>query len=346
MDRSNNTLMHQAEMAFGAHPWGIQVYQLDASGQAPRLLYANAAADRLLGAEGQAAQGLPLGRALPGEPGLAEVCLQALRKHRSGPLEELLWRDAEGSPRWLALTVFPCLGGCLGLMLEDATRRRAAQAAQEATARDLSAEVEQRRRSEQRLSQITAEWTAVFDSLPELVSVVDADFRLRRVNRALAEFVGCTAQELIGRKCHEVMHGRDEPWEGCPHTACLAAGHSVTRLVEDPAIGRPLMVTCSPHQHLPGHAGCSVHVARDVSEQRAAEAEREALIRDLQEALAKVHLLSGLIPICAWCKKVRDDSGYWEQLESYFRKHSHAEFSHGVCPDCAKAIQEDHRSER
>lgn len=66
--------------------------------------------------------------------------------------------------------------------------------------------------------------------------------------------------------------------------------------------------------------------------------ERETLIDDLQAALAKVKLLSGFIPICASCKKIRDDKGYWQQIEAYIRDHSEAEFSHGICPDCAKKL--------
>jgi hypothetical protein len=59
---------------------------------------------------------------------------------------------------------------------------------------------------------------------------------------------------------------------------------------------------------------------------------------DLEEALGKVNQLSGLLPICSGCKKVRDDQGYWEQVESYIVRHSDAQFSHGICPDCADKI--------
>ncbi len=67
-------------------------------------------------------------------------------------------------------------------------------------------------------------------------------------------------------------------------------------------------------------------------------AEREKLIADLQGALSKVKLLSGFLPICASCKKIRNDKGYWTQVEEYIRDHSEAEFSHGLCPECAKRI--------
>jgi len=71
-------------------------------------------------------------------------------------------------------------------------------------------------------------------------------------------------------------------------------------------------------------------------ERKQAEVERENLIVELQEAVAKINKLNGLLPICAHCKKIRDDKGYWNQLEAYIREHSEAEFSHSICPDCAQ----------
>jgi C4-dicarboxylate-specific signal transduction histidine kinase len=57
---------------------------------------------------------------------------------------------------------------------------------------------------------------------------------------------------------------------------------------------------------------------------------------DLKKALDDINTLKGIVPICSHCKKIRDDKGYWNQLEVYVQKHSDAEFSHGICPDCAK----------
>jgi hypothetical protein len=64
--------------------------------------------------------------------------------------------------------------------------------------------------------------------------------------------------------------------------------------------------------------------------------EQKALIARLQDAIANIKTLKGMLPICASCKKVRDDKGYWKQIEVYVRDHSDAEFSHGLCPDCAQ----------
>jgi CheY-like chemotaxis protein len=66
------------------------------------------------------------------------------------------------------------------------------------------------------------------------------------------------------------------------------------------------------------------------------EFEKTHLLLKLQDALAKIKTLSGLLPICSSCKKVRDDKGYWNQIELYLRKHSDVEFTHSLCPECAK----------
>ncbi len=67
--------------------------------------------------------------------------------------------------------------------------------------------------------------------------------------------------------------------------------------------------------------------------------ERNKLIRELQDALAKVKKLSGMIPICAWCRKIRDDKGYWDQVEAYIESRSNATFTHGICPECAAKVR-------
>ena len=79
-------------------------------------------------------------------------------------------------------------------------------------------------------------------------------------------------------------------------------------------------------------------IIRDISERKAAEAERERLIGELQEALARVKTLSGLLPMCASCRKIRDKQGAWHNLESYIRQHTEADFSHGICPECRRRL--------
>jgi PAS domain S-box-containing protein len=74
----------------------------------------------------------------------------------------------------------------------------------------------------------------------------------------------------------------------------------------------------------------------DITERKQAEAEREKTIQELQSAIEQIKTLKGLVPICAWCKKIRNDKGYWEQVEAYVSRYTEAQFSHGICPDCVK----------
>ena len=82
-------------------------------------------------------------------------------------------------------------------------------------------------------------------------------------------------------------------------------------------------------------------IIRDITPRKQFEIEREKLIKKLEKALSKVKTLSGLLPICSSCKKIRDDKGYWNQIDEYIRDHSEAEFSHGICPECAEKLYPD-----
>ena len=79
----------------------------------------------------------------------------------------------------------------------------------------------------------------------------------------------------------------------------------------------------------------------EMEERKRAQNEKDNLIVELKDALHKVKTLSGLLPICASCKKIRDDKGYWNQIESYIQDHSGAEFTHGMCPECLKKLYPD-----
>ena len=82
-------------------------------------------------------------------------------------------------------------------------------------------------------------------------------------------------------------------------------------------------------------------IARDITALKQAEEEREKLHSKLQAAFDNIKTLKGLLPICANCKKIRDDKGYWNQIEAYIRDRSEAEFSHSICPGCAKKLYSD-----
>ncbi len=88
-------------------------------------------------------------------------------------------------------------------------------------------------------------------------------------------------------------------------------------------------------------AAIALQNSRNLDERIKAEKQREKVIDELKAALAEVKQLSGLLPICSHCKKIRDDEGYWNQIESYITKHSDAKFSHGICQECLKKYYPD-----
>ncbi len=95
---------------------------------------------------------------------------------------------------------------------------------------------------------------------------------------------------------------------------------------------RVLAITISPFSE-----GAMI-VTRDITVEKEAEQERINLIRDLQKALMEIETLRELLPICASCKRIRDDGGYWQEVEEYFQQRDHLDFSHTMCPECAERM--------
>ncbi|MGH7254148.1 MAG: PAS domain S-box protein, partial [Nitrospirales bacterium] len=79
-------------------------------------------------------------------------------------------------------------------------------------------------------------------------------------------------------------------------------------------------------------------IARNITQRKAAEEERERLLGELREALDHIKTLRGMLPICASCKNVRNDQGYWDHIENYIQEHSEARVTHGICPECYRKL--------
>ena len=203
---------------------------------------------------------------------------------------------------------------------------------------NLQVKIQERLKIHEELEFVARQWSKIFDTITDFVSVHDKNMKLVRVNRALVSFLGREPEELLGKYCYEIMHNRDKPWPDCPHVKAIETGKAMSAEIEDSYIGLPLNITCSPLIHEDGNLMGSVHIARDISMQKKATNQREELINQLEETLSKVKQLSGFLPICASCKKIQDDKGYWTQVEEFIRDHSEAEFSHSICPACARKL--------
>ena len=159
--------------------------------------------------------------------------------------------------------------------------------------------------------------------------------RIKEVNEAAARQQGVTREELIGRSFVALTHPVDLP-RVAAEVARLAMG-STTVSFET----RVRVADGSYHWFLWSATpvlkqGLFYAIGKDITAAKDSETERERLVAELQEALAQTKMLRGLLPICSYCKRIRDDEGSWQAMESYIHERSEANFSHGICDDCLR----------
>ncbi len=198
--------------------------------------------------------------------------------------------------------------------------------------------------TEKKLRENKKDWENTVDAIDDWISLIDLDCTIIKSNRTVEKFFQLRVQESIGLKCCKISHGTDTPIKGCPLPRMLQ-----TKKRESAEIkmgdGNWMLITVDPIFNGDGEMISAVHIARDITqnikiqeERELIQHERESLVIDLGMAMSKIKTLSGLIPICAHCKKIRDDKGYWNIIEAYIETHSDAEFSHSVCPECSDEL--------
>ncbi len=185
------------------------------------------------------------------------------------------------------------------------------------------------------------EWEKTFDAIHDWVCLINLDSEIIRSNMVGTQYFGMPISEIIGQKCCKLVYGTEKQLDQCPLPKMLASGkrECVEMQIQD---GRWMMITVDPVYDDSGKVIKAVHIARDITERIKIQDERERLLLELQKATATVDTLSGLIPICSNCKKIRDDKGYWNQLEKFIKKYANVDFSHSICPDCAKKLYPDY----
>jgi PAS domain-containing protein len=197
-----------------------------------------------------------------------------------------------------------------------------------------------------------ADWENIFNEMTDMVTIHDADFNIVCANKAAEKALGLPMLNISRVKCFRYYHGKGCPPQGCPSCQCLKTGEPASFEIFEPHLGKFIEVRAIPRFDRERRVIGLIHIVRDITERKRAQEELEKhrshleeLVQErtkeltdanarLQEALDNIKSLRGLIPICAWCKKVRDDKGYWMQVEEYVKKHSDADFTHGICQEC------------
>ena len=223
-----------------------------------------------------------------------------------------------------------------------------------------SRELRSRRRAESKLGEMLTLQNAIFNSANSAIVTTDKNGIVQMFNSAAERILGYSAKEIIGK--NTLMFWRD-PQEVAERATNLSGRfgqplrptfETIIAKIELDQIDQgewtfirkdgtrfpsSLVVTglADAHGNLTGYLA----FFQDISERKHYEADREKLVFELREALARVKTLSGLIPICAWCKSIRSDTGYWQNVEEYVRAHSEAKFSHSICPSCQEKFKDE-----
>ncbi len=246
-----------------------------------------------------------------------------------------------GTPGWIELTAFPIVNN-------DGETIGAVEYVRNITARKSAEEA--LRHSESQLREI-------INFLPDPTWVIDKEGKIIHWNHALERLTGIGADDVLGKGKYEYalpLYGTrrpvlidlvlepDKKWEEVYSDLKRDGDVLANSETFHPDLGESgiyLSGTASPLYDSSGEEVGAIETVRDITEHKLLEQEKEKVIKEeLDKALSKVKYLSGLLPICASCKNIRDDNGYWKQIEEYIRDHSEAEFSHSICPDCIKKL--------
>ena len=209
----------------------------------------------------------------------------------------------------------------------------------------LSRHMRERRHAMEQLRHSEERYRLLAENSLDLIALLDLKGNLIYASPSHETVLGYDPAWLVGLGFSALMHPEDLPLVqlAISHLPDNGPGKPTDvrlRLASGDWLEVELLLSTFAISGVSGHR--ILLSARSIAERKRSQREREELIQELQDAFAKIKVLSGFIPICASCKKIRDDQGYWNQLEAYIQSHTEAQFSHGICPDCATSLYSDY----
>ena len=206
--------------------------------------------------------------------------------------------------------------------------------------RELQTDIFRRKLAENKLKESEERFRRIFEDGPLGMIVLKPGDMILSANKAIYDMMGFTERILEGRRLFEIIYPEDRDKAG-ELTQQLLRGEIPLIQLEmrfernnGELLWANTIITALRNEQ--NEIIYALGMIEDISDRKLAEQKQQILIHELQDAMAKIKLLRGLLPMCAWCKKVRDDNGYWKKVETYVEEHSDASFTHGICPDCLK----------
>ena len=201
-------------------------------------------------------------------------------------------------------------------------------------------DITERKKMEAALQVSETRYRRLFETAQDGILILDADTgEIFDINPFLIEMLGYPHEALLGKRLWEIGAFRDIEASKAAFLELQSKGYvRYEDLPLETRDERHIDVEFVSNIYSVDHKRVIQCNIRDITLRKRIEEERRKLTYDLQDALTKIKRLTGLLPICASCKKIRDDKGYWNELEAYISEHSEAEITHGFCPDCLKNL--------
>lgn len=209
----------------------------------------------------------------------------------------------------------------------------------------LEHEVAELRQLHERLRESEERFRGAFDNAAIGMAIVSPEGRWLEVNPSLCEIVGYSEQELLQMTFQDVTHPEDLDLDlhNVEHMLCgrLRSYHMEKRYIRKDGHTVWVLLSVSLVHNNEGDPLHFVSQIQDINARKLAQAARDSLIDQLQQALEHVRHLRTLVPVCAWCDQIRDAAGNWMQMHAYLRTELKLKLTHGICPDCSTAAMQD-----
>jgi PAS domain S-box-containing protein len=186
----------------------------------------------------------------------------------------------------------------------------------------------------------------LYDSAIDAIFIADVDGMIIDVNRTAHERLGYAREEMLALHVSRLDPPDYAVQVGVRIEQLQQQGHLTFESAHRRKDGTIMPVEINARIIDYDGRRAIFSIARDITDRKQAEQEREKLIAELQQALAEIKTLHGILPICSSCKKIRDDKGAWQHLETYISRHTEAEFTHGLCADCAKKLYPEYMNKK
>ena len=300
---------------------GVYIYKLENRNDNDSLVlvYANKASESHTGLSAGTVVGKTIDEIFPilRMKEMPQKFADVVRTQQETDVEELCCDDGLSVPTWFSIKAFPLPQNCVGVSFKNITDRKNA---------------------EQKLEASNARYRNLYENTPIMLHSINSEGLIVAVSNYWLTNMGYHREEVIGHQLTHFLNDESKLFAKIiAYPYFLEHGYVQDisyRVIKKNREVMDVTLSAIAEKDDDGNFLRSLAVMIDVTARKKAEAAQEKLIGELRKALDEITSLRGILPLCSFCKRVRNDKGYWEQVDIYIAKHSPAEISHSICPEC------------